>query len=70
MALKTWKLGDHEVIEVVVRRKYAPYDKMAFREPTGETSRWTVLASEQDPHGWRVTAMRCLRGCQEHRQKA
>jgi len=69
VALKTWTVGDHEVVEVVVRREYEPYDKMLLRDPTGRTSRWTVLSAEKDPHGWRVTAMRCLQGSQEHHRK-
>ena len=69
VGLKTWKAGDHEVVEVVVPRKYEPYDKLALREPTGGTSRWTVLSAEKNPHGWRVTAMRCLERCREHHRR-
>jgi hypothetical protein len=69
VALKTWQAGDHEVIEVVVRRYYVPYDKMLLSGPTGRTSRWTVISAEQGPHGWLVTAMRCLPGCTEHHRK-
>jgi hypothetical protein len=60
-SLKVWPAANHEVVEVVVRRQYEPYDKMLLRERTGRTSRWAVLSAEKDPHGWRVTAMRCLR---------
>lgn len=69
VALKTWTAGNHEVVEVVVRRQYKPYDKMLLREPTGRMSQWTVLRNDWDPHGWRVTAMRCLQGCREHHRK-
>ena len=69
MTLKTWKAGDHEVIEVVVRGEHQPYDRLTLREPTGSTSRSTVLMADQDPHGWRATAMRCLARCQEHHTK-
>jgi hypothetical protein len=69
VSLKTWKAGDHEVVEVVVRRRYEPYDKLSMREPTDRISRWTVLTFDQDPHGWKVTTMRCLQGCQGHQRK-
>ena len=69
VALKSWKSGEHEVVEVVVRRQYEPYDKLPLREPSGRTLRWTVLTCDQDPHGWRLTAIRCLPGCQEYHRK-
>ncbi len=69
MAPKTWRAGDHEVIEVIVRQQYEPYDRIPLRQEGGGVIRWTVLWAEQDPHGWRLTAMRCLDGCREHPRK-
>ena len=67
--MKIRKTPDHEVIEVTVRRDYEPYDRLVRRERGGGRSIWTVLFCEKDPHGWKVTAMRCLASCRVHHRK-
>jgi hypothetical protein len=66
VSLRIWKAGDHEVVETVLRKCYEPQDALTLEEPTGGSSRWTVISVERDPHGWRTIAKRCLPGCLEH----
>jgi hypothetical protein len=64
--LRTWKAGDHEVVETVLRERHEPREELTLGEPTGGNSVWIVLSVEKDPHGWRTTATRCLPGCRDH----
>ncbi|MGE5278860.1 MAG: hypothetical protein ACM3SU_17855 [Acidobacteriota bacterium] len=68
--MKVHKTADHEVLSLVVHEKYEPSDRLVLPEPTGGRSVWTVLASERDPHGWKVTAVRCLDSCRSRHRRS
>jgi hypothetical protein len=64
------RVGAHEVLELVVREKVEPYDGLPLPDPAGGPPiRWTVILADPDPHGWKITAMRCLEACREHRRR-
>lgn len=66
MFLRAWTVGDHELAETVLRKRFEPQAEITLEEPTGGTSRWTVVSVEKHPHGWRTIATRCLPGCRVH----
>jgi hypothetical protein len=66
VSFRIWKVGHHELVVTVLRERHEPRDAVTLEEPTGGTTRWTVVSVERDPHGWRTTATRCLPGCHEH----
>jgi hypothetical protein len=64
--VKLSRTADHEVVEIVVRQEPAPGGRIDLRDPAWAGGKWTVIASKPDPHGWKVTAVRCLSSCREH----
>lgn len=66
MSLRIWQAGPHELVQTVLRTRHEPREKLTLEEPGGGMSGWTVISVEKDPHGWRITATRCLPGCLEH----
>jgi hypothetical protein len=66
VSLRIWKVGHHELVETVLRKRYEPRDAFTLEEPTGGSFRWTVISVGTDPHGWRTIATRCLPGCRDH----
>jgi hypothetical protein len=55
---------------LVVRDRPESYDRIPLPDPAGgRPLRWTVLLVDPDPHGWKVTAMRCLEGCRQHHRR-
>jgi hypothetical protein len=64
--VKFSKTADHEVTEIVLRQESAPGSRIAVRDALGEEGHWTVIDCRPDPHGWKVTAVRCLPACREH----
>jgi hypothetical protein len=65
-AMKISRTVDHEVLEVVLRQEPPPGGRIALRDPVGEEGDWIVIDCRPDPHGWKVTAVRCLPGCGKH----
>jgi len=64
--VKFSKTADHEVVELILREEPAPGARIALRDPVGEEGDWIVIDRRPDPHGWRVTAVRCLPACRKH----
>jgi hypothetical protein len=65
-AVKFSKSADHEVVELILREEPAPGARIALRDPVGVEGDWIVIDRRPDPHGWRVTAVRCLPACRKH----
>ncbi len=66
MSVRIWKAGNHELAQTVVRSHHEPREEVVLEMPAGGSARWRVLSVEKDPHGWKITATRCLSGCREH----
>jgi len=49
--LSVRKIADHEVIEVLVRRPYQPYEHLILRDAAAGRTTWTVLDCEQQGGG-------------------
>ncbi|HEY7113045.1 MAG TPA: hypothetical protein VIA45_08940 [Thermoanaerobaculia bacterium] len=64
--MKSARTADHEVAEVVLRQEPAVGGRVTVRGPVGAEGEWIVIDRRPDPHGWRVTAVRCLAACREH----
>ncbi len=64
--MKISKTADHEVAEVVLRTEPERGKRLILRDPTGDEAEWTVIDCKADPHGWKVTAVRCLPACRRH----
>ena len=64
--MKISRTSDHEVAEVVLRQKPAVGGRVTMRDAVGVEGEWFVIDRKPDPHGWRVTAVRCLAACREH----
>ena len=65
MRLRIWRAGQHEIAETILRNRCEPREEVTLDTPAGP-SRWTVMSVEKHPHGWRMTATRCLPGCTDH----
>ncbi|HYB53803.1 MAG TPA: hypothetical protein VEG84_08045 [Thermoanaerobaculia bacterium] len=61
------RTGDHEVAQAVLRRAYKPRERVSLSGSPHAEAPWTVLECAQDPHGWKIIAVRCLPDCRGHR---
>lgn len=69
MPVSIRRIPDHEVIEVLMPRRYQPYDHLVVRDPRAGRTTWTVLDCERQGEAWQVTATRCLESCKKHRRR-
>jgi hypothetical protein len=60
------KIPDHEIIEVLMPRRYQPYDRLILRDAAAGRTTWTVLDCQRQGEVWKVTATRWLETCRKH----